>query len=124
MKRLICILALALVTGACGNNNKDANGNTVQSDDASKDNVELTQGSDLTFAMVPTIDSSVAPGFFMAALVCVTTVLMTGWLGGAVATHVQKGELLLIAPVIFGIVVWLGLFLRDRRVRALLPLRT
>jgi hypothetical protein len=50
-------------------------------------------------------------------------VLMTGWLGGAVSTHVRAEEAWLF-PVIFGVVVWLGLFLRDRRVRALLPLRT
>jgi hypothetical protein len=50
-------------------------------------------------------------------------VLITAWLGGAVATHVIAGEPWFL-PVIFGIVVWLGLFLRDRRVRALLPLRT
>jgi hypothetical protein len=50
-------------------------------------------------------------------------VLITGWLGGAVATHVRAGEPWFL-PVIVGIVVWLGLFLRDRRVRALLPFRT
>ena len=50
-------------------------------------------------------------------------VLMTGWLGGAVSTHVRAGEAWLF-PVLFGVVVWLGLFLRDRRVRALLPLRS
>jgi hypothetical protein len=49
-------------------------------------------------------------------------VLITGWLGGAVATHVIAGEKWFF-PVIFGVVVWLALFLRDRRVRALLPLR-
>src|SRR4051794_3826004 len=53
MKRLVCILGVALITAGCGNNNgKDANGNPVKSDEGSKDNVELTQGSDLTFAMV------------------------------------------------------------------------
>jgi hypothetical protein len=50
-------------------------------------------------------------------------VLITGWLGGAVATHVIAGEPWFL-PVIFGIVVWLALFLRDRRIRALMPLRT
>jgi hypothetical protein len=50
-------------------------------------------------------------------------VLITGWLGGAVSTHVRAEEAWFF-PVIFGVVVWLGLFLRDRRVRALLPLRT
>ena len=50
-------------------------------------------------------------------------VLMTGYLGGAVATHVRAGEQFIL-PVIFGMVVWAGLVLRDRRLRALLPLRS
>lgn len=49
-------------------------------------------------------------------------VLLTGYLGGAVATHVRVGDLF-IMPVIVGVVVWLALFLREPRVRALLPLR-
>lgn len=49
-------------------------------------------------------------------------VLLTGYLGGAVATHVRIGEPF-IAPFILGVVVWGGLFLRDERIRALLPLR-
>jgi hypothetical protein len=52
-------------------------------------------------------------------------VLLTGYLGGAVATHVHAGEpwKAWIFPVAFGVIVWLGLFLRDSRVRALLPFR-
>jgi hypothetical protein len=50
-------------------------------------------------------------------------VLLTGYLGGAVATHVRQGESI-IMPVAFGIIIWLGLFFRDPRVRALLPYRT
>ena len=49
-------------------------------------------------------------------------ILLTGWLGGAVATHVRAGDSFLFA-VIMGVIVWLGLYLRDARVRALLPLR-
>jgi hypothetical protein len=49
-------------------------------------------------------------------------ILLTGYLGGAVATHVRVGEPFLF-PVAFGVLVWLGLFLRDARVRALVPLR-
>jgi DoxX-like family len=49
-------------------------------------------------------------------------ILVTGYLGGAVATHVRIGDNF-IPPVIFGVLVWLGLFLRDPRLRALLPLR-
>jgi hypothetical protein len=49
-------------------------------------------------------------------------ILLTGYLGGAVATHVRFGDAWSL-PVIFGVLVWLGLFLRDRRVRDLIPLR-
>ncbi|HEU5459634.1 MAG TPA: DoxX family protein [Pyrinomonadaceae bacterium] len=53
-------------------------------------------------------------------------ILLTGYLGGAVATHVRVGESLfsIVFPVIFGILIWLGLYLRDVRLRALVPLRT
>lgn len=50
-------------------------------------------------------------------------VLLTGYLGGATATHVRVGEPS-FAPVLLGVMVWGGLYLRDRRVRALLPLRS
>jgi len=49
-------------------------------------------------------------------------VLLTGYLGGATATHARVHDVF-IWPVLFGMVVWLGLYLRDARVRALLPLR-
>ena len=49
-------------------------------------------------------------------------VALTGYLGGAIATHVRIGESFL-APVIVAIFVWLGVYLRDPRVRALLPVR-
>jgi hypothetical protein len=49
-------------------------------------------------------------------------ILMTGYLGGATATHVRIGEPFFL-PIVVGIVVWLGLFLRDERLRALIPWR-
>ena len=49
-------------------------------------------------------------------------VLLTGYLGGAVATHVRISEPF-YSPVILGVLVWLGLYLRDPRLRGLLPLR-
>jgi len=49
-------------------------------------------------------------------------ILLTAYLGGATATHLRAAEPFFI-PVIVGIVVWLGLYLRDGRVRALVPLR-
>jgi hypothetical protein len=52
-------------------------------------------------------------------------ILLTGYLGGAVATHVRAGESLfsIVFAVIFGVLIWLGLYLRDVRLRALVPLR-
>lgn len=49
-------------------------------------------------------------------------VLLTGYLGGAVATHVRIGESPLL-PFAVGVIAWLGLYLRDSRLRELLPLR-
>jgi DoxX-like family len=52
-------------------------------------------------------------------------ILLTGYLGGAVATHVRVGEnLKLFVPVLFGVLLWGGLWLRDARLRALIPLRS
>jgi hypothetical protein len=50
-------------------------------------------------------------------------ILITGFLGGAVATHVRLGEAVFVMPLMLGILAWGGLFLRDQRLRALLPLR-
>jgi len=52
----------------------------------------------------------------------VGAILLTGYLGGAVATHVRAGEPWFF-PIIFGVLVWLGLVLRDPRLRELAPLR-
>ena len=53
-------------------------------------------------------------------------ILLTGYLGGAVATHVRMGEGLfpILFPVFFGALLWGGLVLRDPQLRALLPLRS
>ena len=51
-------------------------------------------------------------------------ILLTGWLGGAVATHLRIGDPKAAVAVVFGIVVWLGLFLREPRLRRLVPLRS
>lgn len=48
-------------------------------------------------------------------------VLLTGYLGGAVATHARANESVLI-PFLFGVAVWLALFFRDPKIRALLPI--
>jgi hypothetical protein len=49
-------------------------------------------------------------------------ILLAGYLGGATATHLRAGQPFMF-PVVFGVLVWLGVWLRDQRLRALIPLR-
>ena len=49
-------------------------------------------------------------------------VLMTGYIGGAIATHVRVGEMFVV-QVLLGVLVWAGLWLRDARLRSILPWR-
>lgn len=54
-------------------------------------------------------------------------ILVTGFLGGAVCAHFRLGELASppqIVAVSIGLLAWAGLYLRDPRLRAILPLRT
>jgi DoxX-like protein len=76
-------------------------------------------------------------GLGIVLLVCVTlyliprtsvlgAILLTGYLGGAVATHVRVGDPLfthILFPVFFGALLWGGLYLRDPILRTLIPLR-
>lgn len=80
--------------------------------------------------------ASVAPALGVVILVVVVlyvipqtavlgAILMTGYLGGAVATHVRVGDYGMMAPaIVVGILAWVGLYLRDHRIRRLAPFRT
>ena len=78
--------------------------------------------------------ASLALGLGIVELACVVVyvipctsvlgaILLTGYLGGATATHVRIGEPFFM-PIVLGVLVWGGLYLRDDRLRALLPLRS
>jgi hypothetical protein len=51
-------------------------------------------------------------------------ILLSAYLGGAVATHVRAGEPLfsIIFAIVFGVMLWLGLYLRSPTLRLLVPL--
>jgi hypothetical protein len=51
-------------------------------------------------------------------------ILITGYLGGAIATHIRIGEMMIATQFGLGVLVWLGLYLREPRLRALVPIRT
>jgi hypothetical protein len=50
-------------------------------------------------------------------------ILLAGYMGGAICTHWRVGDPVLV-QVALGIAVWLGLWLREGRLRPLLPIRT
>jgi hypothetical protein len=75
-------------------------------------------------AMFGVLKTDVArQGFAIPRTAVLGAILLAGNLGGATATHVRVGEPFFL-PVIVGIVIWLGLYLRDHRVCALVPFRS
>jgi hypothetical protein len=50
-------------------------------------------------------------------------ILLTGYMGGAIATHLHMNESFVFQALI-GVLIWLGLYLRCGRLRAILPIRT
>lgn len=52
-------------------------------------------------------------------------VLLTGYLGGAIAIHMRAGSTLfeMVFPAILGMLMWGGIYLRDARLRRLIPFR-
>jgi len=50
-------------------------------------------------------------------------ILLTGYIGGAICTHWRAGDPFYI-QIALGLFVWLGLYLRENRLKALIPLRT
>jgi hypothetical protein len=83
-------------------------------------------------------DAGMARGLGLLLLACTAlylwprtsilgAILLTGYLGGAVATHVRIGSPLfshVLFGVYLGIIAWAALWLRSPALRALLPLRT
>jgi hypothetical protein len=79
-----------------------------------------------------------APVLGIVLLVCVVlyaipvtsvlgAILLTGYLGGAIATHLRVGDPLfshVLFPTYLGALLWGGLYLREDRLRSLIPLRS
>lgn len=79
-------------------------------------------------------DANVLVGLGIVELTCVIlyvvpqtavlgAILLTGYLGGATATHLRIGEPY-IMPVLMGVWLWVALYLRDARLRSLAPWRS
>jgi hypothetical protein len=103
----------------------------------------LTSGINLMFVQSPDVRRNFAlfgypPGIaetiglieFVCALIYLVpwtsilgAILLTGYLGGAVATHVRVSDPVFVAPLVLGILTWFALYLRDGRLRSLFSLR-
>ncbi len=73
------------------------------------------------------IIEAVCLGFYLVPRTAVLgALLLTGYLGGAMATHVRVGSPLLshtLFPIYVALVLWGGLYLRETRLRELVPFR-
>ncbi len=92
----------------------------------SKDTVEGFVKFGYTEDLIPYVGIAMLLGavLYVIPKTCVLgAIVLTGYLGGAVATHTRVHDPTWIAPLVLGMLVWLGIYLRDERVRALIPLR-
>jgi hypothetical protein len=86
---------------------------------------QLGYPTDVVFGLGVTLLLCVI-AYIVPATSAVGALLLTGYLGGAVATHVRVGDPLfshVLFPTYLATVLWAGLVLRDPRLRALLPRR-
>ena len=72
---------------------------------------------------VGVIESTCVVVYLIPRTAVLGAILMTGLLGGATITTLRVGDPTFPMPVVLGMLAWGGLYLRDMRLRALLPLR-
>ena len=76
-----------------------------------------------TLTIIGLLELSCAVLYAIPQTAVLGAILMTGYLGGAVATHVRVSEIAWVFAAVLGALAWLGLYLRDPRLGELLPLR-
>ncbi len=77
-----------------------------------------------TLLWIGIVELSCAILYLVPQTAVLGAILVVGYLGGAIATHVRVAQFSVWPmPFALGILAWAGLYLRDARVRALLPLR-
>lgn len=82
---------------------------------------KLGYPADVTFA-IGVVELACVIIYLIPQTAVLGAILLTGYLGGAIATHVRVHDGF-VPVVIAGVLVWLGIFLREPRLRALIPLR-
>ena len=79
---------------------------------------------DRVLQLLGVVELSCAILYLIPRTAVLGAILVTGYLGGAVATHARVSDPAFVMPFLLGVIAWLGLYLRDRRVRELVPLRS
>jgi len=74
------------------------------------------------FATLGIIEIAVVILYLIPQTAVLGAILVTGYMGGTIATHLRVGDPFYI-QILIGILFWLGLWLRDARLRDLLPIR-
>lgn len=60
--------------------------------------------------------------YLFPATAVIGAILLTGYLGGAICTHVRVHDPFIV-PALLGVFVWLGIYLREPRLWSLMPIR-
>ena len=68
------------------------------------------------------LEASCVALYLVPATSVLGAILLTGYMGGAICTHLRVGDPVYV-QVALGVLVWLGLYLREKRLRGLIPLR-
>ena len=93
-----------------------------------KGGAELTQGMahlglpESLILPLAILEISCVVIYLIPATSVLGAILLTGFIGGTICTHWRVGDPFFI-QIAIGILVWLGLYLRENRLRALIPLR-
>jgi hypothetical protein len=93
-----------------------------------KDGPEMLEGwrhfgwPEQSILMIGTLEAVSVLFYMIPKTAFLGAVLLTGYMGGAIATHLRVQEAV-PTQVIFGVVIWGALYLRDERLRQLLPFR-
>jgi hypothetical protein len=99
----------------------DAVGKFLLLDPVVEASAELGYSPDMVLKL-GALEAACAILFALPRTAVLGAVLLTGYFGGAVATHVVHGSSFGFT-LVFGAIVWLGMLLRDDRLRVLLPVR-
>ncbi len=94
-----------------------------------KGDVEVTQGMahlglpESLIVPLAALEVACVAIYLFPATSVLGAILLTGYMGGAICTHLRVGDPVFV-QVALGVLVWLGLYLRETRLRVLIPLRT